>query len=92
MSFVLQIMWRADGEKDEKVFGRYVKEYDPFIDPRTDTYKLVVVDDAVDALKFISGIEALNYWNRICPNVPIRWWDGRPNRPLTAYTCEIKQD
>ena len=44
-----------------------------------------------DALKFATPREALEYWRRISRTVPIRP-DGKPNRPLTAFTIELVRD
>lgn len=40
-----------------------------------------------EAKTFPSVAEALEYWQQISPTVPVRP-DGKPNRPLTAYTME----
>jgi len=40
------------------------------------------------ALHFATPREALTYWGQISRTVPIRP-DGKPNRPLTAFTVEL---
>lgn len=39
------------------------------------------------AKKFANPAEAIEYWRRQSSNPPLRP-DGKPNRPLTAYTAE----
>lgn len=51
---------------------------------------LTVTTDQRCAKRFSSGREALEYWRTQSKTVPLRP-DGKPNRPLTAYTIEIKQ-
>ncbi len=71
--------------------GQYIVEYDPTL--RWDalgqdrTFKLVTSPDITKARGFPSVVEALEYWRQTCPNVPRA--NGRPNRPLTAFTCEL---
>ncbi len=40
-----------------------------------------------DAMRFADAGVALDYWKRPSTVDPIR--DGKPNRPLTAYTVQI---
>lgn len=40
------------------------------------------------ALGFPSKIDALEYWRQQSKTVPLRP-DGRPNRPITAFSAEI---
>ena len=41
-------------------------------------------------MRFVSIAEAMEYWRTVSTTVPFRP-DGKPNRPLTAYTVEIEQ-
>jgi hypothetical protein len=45
--------------------------------------------DQDEALTFPSVAEALTYWRTVSKTVPRRD-DGKPNRPLTAYTVTIQ--
>ena len=45
--------------------------------------------DVAQAMTFPSLQEALEYWRRPSTVTPLRP-DGRPNRPLTAYTVELQ--
>lgn len=68
--------------------GRYVVEYDPAILPG-DTVHLVTTHDIHAAKHFATAPEAFECWRAVAPNMPVRP-DGQPNRPLTAYTVEIR--
>lgn len=41
-----------------------------------------------EARQFATGAEALDFWKRVSTVRPKRP-DGKPNRPLTAYTVEL---
>jgi len=43
-----------------------------------------------DARQFETPGQAMEYWRRVSTTHPVRR-DGKPNRPLTAYTVEITQ-
>lgn len=66
--------------------GQYVKTYDPeAVGGRgavTTTY------DKNKALQFANGADAMAFWRQQSKKYPIRP-DGKPNRPLTAFTVEI---
>jgi hypothetical protein len=46
--------------------------------------------DPAKALRFDSSVEASECWRRQSTRTPLRP-DGRPNRPLTSLTVEIKK-
>jgi hypothetical protein len=48
-------------------------------------------EDRADAASFPDAAEAMRYWKRTSHVRPKRP-DGKPNRPLTAYTIEIVRD
>lgn len=60
-------------------------------DPEIDypTGAIVSSDDPERAMAFASFDEAVLYWQRQSERTPLRP-DGRPNRPLTAFTVEIE--
>ena len=71
--------------------GKYLAEYDPKkpgVDPngRPMTAHVVCTEDPEKALVFPSAVEALEKWRE--PSGHIRW-DGKPDRPLTAFTVEV---
>lgn len=66
--------------------GQYVKSYQAsggfghgFIE---------TTDDIAKALKFADVGEALECWRAVSTTHPLRP-DGKPNRPLTAFTVEV---
>lgn len=68
--------------------GKYVVEYDPSAYAEDGTYqggKLLVADDPLAARLFDDASRALEYWRQSYGLRP----DGKPNRPLTAYTAEV---
>ena len=67
--------------------GQWLKSYDPeaFGGQGDATF----TDRIADAIHFLSVAEAMQLWatqSRTCPLRP----DGRPNKPLTAFTVEIE--
>jgi hypothetical protein len=66
--------------------GQYIKSFDPeAYDGRGDAEGTF---DKREALTFTTGEDALNFWRQQSKTRPLRE-DGRPNRPLTAFTVEI---
>lgn len=74
--------------------GLYLAEYDPGrsgTDPNTGEYMLahvVCTGDPKKAMKFKDAGEVHATWTKVDPRRPTRG-DGRPNRPLTAFTFEM---
>jgi hypothetical protein len=70
----------------ELIAGEYLKAYDPeAFDGRGDA---VFTNDVAEAMTFKSMEEALTFAHRTPKARPLRA-DGRPNRPLTAFTLEV---
>jgi|SRR5215831_4915616 len=70
----------------------WLKSYDPDIHAEGAPYPTGMIettDDPLEAMKFDSKREAMECWNTQSTVVPYRP-DGRPNKPLTAFTVEIK--
>lgn len=89
MAYVLQFLTLADGSRDEHC-GQYLVGYQPAFHPPNADYDgglLVTSPNFLDAQKFDSAIEAVEVWRTQapCPCHNLRP-DGKPNRPLTAYT------
>jgi len=87
MAFVIQLIEDCGigGSRSEHA-GRFVTRYDPdymdgvgrvwsCIDPRT-------------AKQFTDRMEAFEFWRQTSTVRPVRE-DGKPNRPLTAFTVSI---
>jgi hypothetical protein len=69
--------------------GEYLKEYDP---TAFDGYgDIVFTDLKKDAIIFDSFTEANVFINQMPNNRPLRE-DGRPNRPISAFTLELIRD
>lgn len=83
----IKIIGLANGEPTE-FDGKYVKAYDPTYHPAGQQYDggiLEVTEDPADALTFADAGAALACWQRSHGTRE----DGKPNRPLTAWTVEI---
>jgi hypothetical protein len=67
--------------------GRYVSSFDPdFADGRG---HVGVSSDPADALRFPDAAAAWECWRTQSTVQPLRM-DGKPNRPMTAYTVTIE--
>ena len=93
MSPVLRIVGSVAGGEPCPFAGQYVVEYDPErdgLDPhgRRMTAHVITSPRRADALEYPSTIAALEAWRRVSARAPVRP-DGKPNRPLTAYTVEV---
>jgi len=64
--------------------GRYLRSFDPDFE---DGLGAVTVTNEVElAQRFDGIIEAMNEWKRPSTVHPIRLSDGKPNRPMTAWS------
>jgi hypothetical protein len=82
----LKIVGRASGEPTIHD-GRYVIACD--VDANGGRGELLTVSDRRLAAGFDDAPAALEYWQRVSQVDPLRD-DGRPNRPLTAYTVAVE--
>lgn len=97
MAHILKLLGLINGPETSHD-GRYLKAYDPeWLDaPIRDENgerlirTLETTDNIAEAIQFATAGDALECWRKISPNRPVRL-DGKPNRPLTAYTCEMVQ-
>lgn len=64
----------------------YVKAFDP--DAHDGRGHAAFTPHQADALQFDSHKEVFEFWRQTSTVLPVRP-DGKPNRPLTAYTCEF---
>lgn len=74
--------------------GQWLVEYDPERDGRAPDGSpmlahILTTPDIDQARVFDSHAEALDLWRSVCQRQRTRWPDGKPNRPLTAFTVEI---
>jgi hypothetical protein len=66
--------------------GRYLKWCD--FEALNGRGLALFTDDVDKAMKFTSKFEALVFWRTQSKTMPYRF-DGKPNRPLTAYHMEV---
>jgi hypothetical protein len=81
----VRIVANADGSPCPTA-GCYVKHYTA--DGWRGLGHLVVTDNTDDARQYRDAAAAFADWKRTSTTHPVRP-DGKPNRPLTAYTVEF---
>jgi hypothetical protein len=82
----MQIVAFADGKPIGGYRGMYVASFDP--DGFGGRGEIVLCGTLADAKRFADHTAALEYWRQRSTVEPHRL-DGKPNRPLTAYTVEM---
>ena len=90
MRVAIRIIGRVDDEPTQ-FDGKFVKAYDPTYrlpDGSYDGGILEVTSEPSEALSFLTMEEAAKKWAQ---SYGIRPWDGKPNRPLTAFHCSIER-
>ena len=88
MSVILKLIETHLGETPYD--GKYLLQYDPSYHPAGTEYNdgiIEVTDDPRLAMRFPSALEALEKWKE---SYGMRE-DGRPNRPLTAWTVMVEE-
>lgn len=96
MGYGILILGLVVGEPATGHDGRWLVEYDPGRDGWDPVLQVpmlahvVSTGDASQARRFPSAQAVHECWTQVDPRQPVRW-DGRPNRPLTAYTIEVRQ-
>jgi hypothetical protein len=83
--FVIRILGTAKQEYSGPPL--YVKSFDPTWRHPSGypTGSVATTDDLAEAMVFETSADAIAFWRQEDPEVPLRP-DGRPNRPLTAFT------
>jgi hypothetical protein len=66
--------------------GQYLHEYDPR------TGFSVWTRHKEKAKKFLDAPEAFELWRSVLEKEPVRAHDGKPNRPLTAFTITVEDE
>lgn len=90
MPVVIKIMGLAGYDFASEFDGTYVQKYDPTFVEADGEYcggHLEVVQDSRNAKHFASAAEAMEYWRQ---PYGMRA-DGKPNRPLTAWSVSIEE-
>jgi hypothetical protein len=88
MRAVIQIQGLANGEPSG-ADGQYVKSYTP--DGNEGAGDLELTRHRGQAKRYASKAEAMDDWKRVSSTHPTRS-DGRPNRPMSAFTVLIEDD
>lgn len=92
MAVVIKIHGLVNGSRTA-FDDQYVVEYNPNMDGiepgtyRAMTAHLKTTSQIDKARKFKHLLDAMHFARRVDPREPIQ--DGRPNRPLTAFTLEF---
>jgi hypothetical protein len=85
MAYVIKI--EADTqEPDSEHAGRFVSRYDP--DAHDGLGHVWTVAEPRKARQFATNAAAVEFWRQPSTIKPLRE-DGKPNRPLTAFTVSI---
>jgi len=91
---VIQILGLAEGAPPTGFDGQFLQEYDPDLEGLDDEGRptlalLRTTHDIDQARVFSSAREAMALWKQPSKRVPLRP-DGKPNRPLSAFSVEIR--
>lgn len=83
---VIRIVASATGEttRDD---GRFLLSYEPHSGPHG---RFVTTSRINAAMVFDDAVKAIECWQQISTSNPTRP-DGKPNRPLTAFTIEVQK-
>lgn len=84
---VIRIMGEALGRKT-MADGQYIRSMD--FEAHDGRGELKTTADRDKAKKFADLVEAWEFWKTSPKCHPVRLSDGRPNRPLTAYTVTME--
>lgn len=89
--FRLRLMGAHDGSSHFSD-GRFVKSYDVTYITHSGNYDgglLQVTDNPDEAMAFKEATDAMELWRSVAPKPFDVRQDGKPNRPLTAFNCEV---
>ncbi len=84
---VIQIIGLANGMDSGGAEGQYVHRYNP--DGNMGRGDLILTHDKSKAKRYMDFKQATDDWRRISTTHPVRH-DGKPNRPMTAFTIQVK--
>jgi len=82
----IRCMTLARGANWKAPVGQWLKSYDPEAFKGRGTAEWT--DNPSEAMRFPSAIEAMRCWQQTSRTRPLRG-DGKPNRPLTAFSIEV---
>lgn len=81
MTILMKCHGLANGESGPQ--GQFLQTFDPHTGFSDWTA------DPNEAMEFETREAAWDLWRMVHATDPVRPWDDRPNRPLTAFTVEI---
>lgn len=70
---------------------RYLRSFDPYFQDNLGlgVGKIRLTSELSEALVFEKAADAIRFWQQVSPTVPVRP-DGKPNRPLTAFSAILE--
>jgi hypothetical protein len=78
----------ADGRRTAED-GQFLRSYDPDVITPLGFGAIHWTARLAKAMRFPSQEAAWRCWRTQSVRYPVRPWDGKPNRPLTAFNVEI---
>lgn len=81
------LMWVVANEISGDVVNGYLKSYDPHTPDGRGYFE--TTDSRDEAMKFADLVEFHECWTQVSNTRPTRP-DGKPNRPLTAFTVQSR--
>jgi hypothetical protein len=88
MAVVMKCIEWATGDACE-FEGQYFKRFDPFA--HNGVGDAVWTPNIDEAARFADQLEAIKVYHSIPRCHPVRLTDGKPNKPITAYTVLIEE-
>jgi hypothetical protein len=93
MSVIIRLLCLVDGTSTP-YDGQYLVSYDPErtglrIGGQRLQCTIETTTDPAKAKQYPDHGAAMEDWRRQSVRRPFRPWDGKPNRPLTAFTVEV---
>ncbi|MBU6232519.1 hypothetical protein KGP36_07855 [Patescibacteria group bacterium] len=88
MMYAIKIVECPDGSQNESC-GKFLMDCD--FEAREGRGEIGVCENIFDAMHFDSLLHAVSYWRTQSTTVPRRPTDGKPNRPLTAYSVKFEK-
>jgi hypothetical protein len=82
----IRIIHLANG-RPSSADGMWVKSYTP--DGFGGRGDLVLTENKHQAKVYPDAVAAMEDWKRVSSTHPTRPGDGKPNRPMTAFTIEV---
>lgn len=88
MATIVRVIAAAPGGKATPHDLRYIVRWSPHTRAGLEYLDVETTDDPAKARRF-EGAEAFVEWNTVSRVQPVRPWDRRPNKPLSALTVQM---